>query len=170
VAKLDHIIEQVLAKIKQREHQSYEVDYHNQGLPPDEQVYTEYGNIAINDVTIELLLELYRVNVNDPWTRWILQGISFQENFTFHISQYMIKFIPKKMLLDWPVTFVVDKEHPVFSFYQKSVSRQDLAAIPDQSIVVVTPTQKLTTEAKEVSQYKQLTIKIRTDEDCIWQK
>ena len=150
---MDHLIEQVLTKIRQREHQSFEVDYLDRTLPPDDKVFTDFANVSINDVTIDLLIELYRVNTTNSWIHWILQGISFQVNFTFNISQYMVNFIPKKMLLDWPVKFVVDKERPVVTFNKQTVSRGDVAGLPDK-----------------VSRLKQITIQIRTDEDCIWQK
>ncbi|GAX07472.1 propanediol utilization protein [Secundilactobacillus silagincola] len=167
---MDHLIEQVLTKIRQREHQSFEVDYLDRTLPPDDKVFTDFANVSINDVTIDLLIELYRVNTTNSWIHWILQGISFQVNFTFNISQYMVNFIPKKMLLDWPVKFVVDKERPVVTFNKQTVSRGDVAGLPDKAVLVVTDAQSLTTEAKEVSRLKQITIQIRTDEDCIWQK
>lgn len=170
MAKLDQVIEQVLAKIKLRKQQSYEIDYQNQNLPPNEQVYIDNANVTINDVTIDLLVNLYRINTNDSWVQWILQGISFQVIFTFHISRYMINFIPKKMLLDWPVIFIVDKNHPVFSFYQNFVSRQNLAILPDESIIILKPNQFLTAEAEETLQLKRMTKKVRGDEDCIWQK
>jgi microcompartment protein PduM len=170
VGNVDQIIEQVMAKIRQREHQSYEVDYRLKGLPPDEEVYTDHANVVINDVAIGLVADLYRADTSNPWVQWILQGISFQVNFTFQISKQMINFIPRKMLLNWPIEFVVDARHPVFGFFGKSVSRSDLAALPDQSVVVLTPTQRLTAEAEEICQYKQIIKKIRTDEDCIWQK
>lgn len=82
----------------------------------------------------------------------------------------MVNFIPKKMLLNWPVKFVVDKGRPVVTFNRKTVSRSDVAALPDKAVLVVTTAQHLTTEATEVSRLKQITIQIRTDEDCIWQK
>lgn len=167
---MDHLIEQVLTKIRQREHQSFEVDYLDKTLPPDDQVFTDFANVSINNVTINLLIDLYRVDTANDWVHWLLQGISFQVNFTFNISQYMVNFIPKKMLLNWPVKFVVDKERPVVTFNRKTVSRSDVAALPDKAVLVVTTAQHLTTEATEVSRLKQITIQIRTDEDCIWQK
>lgn len=165
---MDHIVEQVLAKIRQREHQSYEVDYSSEGSVPDKGVYTDYANVTIDNVTIPLMANIYRLNLDDPWTKWILQGISFQVNFTFQISSSMVNFIPKRMLLDWPVSFVVDQKRAVTSFYQKAISRSDLATLPDKSIVVVTPNQKLTGEAEQISQLKQMIIQMRTDENCIW--
>lgn len=170
MAKLNHLIEQILAKIEQREHQSYEIDYQSQALPPDEQVYTDYANVVINDVTIGLLLDLYRVNTADSWVNWILQGISFEVRFTFEISESMVNFIPKKMLHDWPINFVVDGQRLIVGFYQSTISRKDLAGLPDKSIIVLTPTQKLTMEAEEICPVKEIIKKIRTDEDCIWQK
>ncbi|GHP13334.1 hypothetical protein YK48G_07590 [Lentilactobacillus fungorum] len=165
---MDHIVEQVLAKIRQREHQSYEVDYSSEGSVPNNGIYTDYANVTIDNVTIPLLANVYRLNLDDPWTKWILQGISFQVDFTFQISSSMVNFIPKKMLLDWPVSFVVDQKRVVKAFYQKAISRLDLATLPDNSIVVVTPNQKLTSEAEQISQLKQMIIKMRTDENCIW--
>ncbi|WP_056949326.1 PduM family microcompartment protein [Lentilactobacillus kisonensis] len=165
---MDHIVEQVLAKIRQREHQSYEVDYSSEESVPDKSVYTDYANVTIDNVTIPLLANIYRLNLNDPWTKWVLQGISFQVNFTFQISSSMVNFIPKKMLLDWPVSFVVDQKRSVTAFYQKAISRSDLAILPDKSIIVVTPNQKITDEAKQISQLKQMIIQMRSDGNCIW--
>lgn len=167
---MDQIIEQVLTKIRQREHQSYEVDYTDHQLAPDDTVFVNNARAVINDVTIPLLVNLYRLNLTDSWTKWILQGISYQVKFTFQISSPMVNFIPRKMLLDWPIMFVVDRKRPVVVFHHRIISRSDLAALPDHAVIVITTSQKLTDEAVQTSRYKNMILKMRTDEDCIWQK
>ena len=74
------------------------------------------------------------------------------------------------MIRDWPILFVVDGKNPIYSFQSKIIARSNLAAIPDNSIVVMDNNQKLTNEAEEISSLKNLKLQVRTDENCIWQK
>ncbi|MBY7146194.1 microcompartment protein PduM, partial [Levilactobacillus brevis] len=73
-------------------------------------------------------------------------------------------------LLDWPLLFVTPQAQPIKAVYPRLISRSVLAALPDKTIVVVTPQQRLTDEASTVRAVKQMKLQMRTDEECIWQK
>lgn len=167
---MDRIIEEVLKKIEERKSRKYTVSFSEQGQVPSEKLLVNFGKIQFNGMTIGLLLDLYQVDKNNPWVDWILKGISYDVKFLFQISENMVNFIPFTMLRDWPVMFIVGNDSPVFTLYQKNIGRGDVAEFADNSILVKTVTQKLTSEATEVLEQKHIIIKVRTDEDCIWQK
>ena len=166
---MNRIIAEVLNKIAERQHQMKTVSFSNQAVP-DEQIFVDYGNVTLQGVTLALLIDLYRVDRSNHWVNWILQGISYDVAFTFQINPKMISFIPLRMLRDWPVVFEVGSTAHVVAFYQKSIGRSDLAVLPDNTILIVTATQRLTSEAQAVMRQKHMIKQVRTDEDCIWQK
>ena len=82
----------------------------------------------------------------------------------------MVNFIPRTMILDWPILFIVDNEFPLIASCNRIISRSEIAASPDNSIIIQTKNQKFTDEAIDVCRVKNIEIKMRTEENCIWQK
>ncbi|MFD1123918.1 PduM family microcompartment protein [Lentilactobacillus raoultii] len=167
---MDWIVEEVLKKIEERKHNSQVVSYSEQEQVPNEKLFIDFGEIQLNGMTISLLIDLYQVNKHNQWVSWILKGISYNVKFFFQINENMLNFVPLTMLHDWPVTFIVGDHSPVFTLYQRNIGRSDIARFADYSILIMTTTQKLTSEALEVIEQKHIIKKVRTDEDCIWQK
>ncbi len=167
---MDRIIQEVLDKIAARQGQQTIVTYTEQGPLPNDKLFIDFDHVALQGVTINLLVALYRMTMQDQWVAWILKGISFDVHFSFQINENAVNFIPLKMMRDWPVTFTVGTQAPVVSFYGTTIGRSDLAAIADHAVIVVTQKQRLTSEATALIEQKHILKKVRTDEDCIWQK
>ncbi|AEV95600.1 PduM family microcompartment protein [Pediococcus claussenii] len=167
---MDSIVSQVIEILKRRKQQSKDLTYQNSAISPDKQIFITNGNINLRNVSIQLVSELYALRRDNDWIDWILYGIDFETKFNFYIGSQTLNFIPMKMITDWPVNFIVNQSSPVFAFYHSLITRRDIAAIPDQSTVVVTSQQRLTEEAQEISVLKNLKFHVRTDENCIWQR
>ncbi|WP_283678453.1 PduM family microcompartment protein [Lentilactobacillus sp. Marseille-Q4993] len=168
--QVDEIIEKVVQRIQQRNHQQKALSFHSDDPSPDDDLFIENSSITIDGITINLILDLYRANQQNAWVDWILKGISYDVHFYFQISKNMVNFIPRKMLLDWPIDFVVGTDSLVWSTHSQVINRGELARIPDNSILIMNPKQRFTEEARDLIGLKQLVLQERTDEDCIWQK
>ncbi|MBA1392906.1 PduM family microcompartment protein [Lactobacillus sp. XV13L] len=167
---MDNLVTQVMNKLRQREQNSFSLTYNQQIAPPADQVFIDYGKIIVKNISINLIIDLYRVNSSNPWVKWILEGISYDVRFQLLIIKQMINFVPKTMVLDWPLLFVVDNESPLVASHNHLISRSELAALPDNSILIQTQSQKFTDEASDICRLKNIEIKMRTEENCIWQK
>ncbi|MFC6290760.1 PduM family microcompartment protein [Levilactobacillus angrenensis] len=167
---MDRVIAEVLKRIAERKTKMKAIPYSERGPLPSERTLIDFGQITLQGMTIALLLDLYQVKKQEPWVAWLLKGISYDVHFTFQINANMVNFIPLKMLRDWPVTFEIGSTQLVKAFYQRSIGRAEIAALPDHTLLVVSPTQRLTVEALTVMAQKHITKQVRTDEDCIWQK
>jgi len=167
---MDRIIAEVLKRIAERQRKMKAIPYSRQGPLPSDRSLIDFGQITIQGVTIELLVNLYRVNEQDPWVKWLLKGMSYDVHFTFQLNGNLINFIPLKMLRDWPVNFEVGSTRVIRAFYQTSIGRSEIAALPDQAILIVSTKQRLTSDAVTTMAQKHITQQVRTDEDCIWQK
>lgn len=167
---MDRVIAEVLKRIAERRTKMKTIPYSKQGPLPDEHLLVDFGQVTLQGITIDLLVNLYRVNEQEPWVVWLLKGMSYDVHFTFQLNDNLLNFIPLKMLRDWPVTFEVGTTQVVKAFYQDSIGRAEIAALPDHAILLVSPKQRLTVEATAVMAQKHITKHVRTDEDCIWQK
>jgi len=167
---MDRLIAEVLKKIADRQTKMRTVSYSTQAGPPGEQLFTDFGQVQLQGMSIALLVALYRADQRNSWVAWILQGISYNVQFTFTVNSKMVNFIPLRMLRDWPVTFTLGNGTGIRAFYQQSVGRSEIAALPDRTMLIVPVGQRLTTEAQTVMQEKHIIKQVRTDEDCIWQK
>ncbi|WP_087716817.1 PduM family microcompartment protein [Levilactobacillus brevis] len=170
VIEVESLVAQVLNKLKRREQQTYHCTYDRTAAAPSTQVFLDNATVTVANVSIELIHALYGMNVDNQWVAWVLQGIDYQVDFQFTINELAINFIPRSMLLDWPLLFVTPQAQPIKAVYPRLISRSVLAALPDKTIVVVTPQQRLTDEASTVRAVKQMKLQMRTDEECIWQK
>lgn len=66
--------------------------------------------------------------------------------------------------------FVVDNKRPLIASRNRIISRAELAAFPDESIIIQSQNQKMTADAIDICRIKNIKIKMRTEENCIWQK
>lgn len=170
VINLDPLVEKVMAQLAKRQHQQYDCPYQATAPVPSDQVFLDHATVAITNVSIELMTALYRLDTQNAWVAWILQGIDYQVTFQLSLNELAIKFIPRKMLLDWPILFITNHHQLVRAVSHRVVTRQDLAVMPDHSVLVVTVKQHLTAEATDILVAKDMKLQTRTDEDCIWQK
>ncbi|AYM02405.1 microcompartment protein PduM [Levilactobacillus brevis] len=170
VIDLEQLVAQVLNRLKQREEHSYNCTYEPEAAIPASQVFLDNASVTVDNVSIELIVSLYRLDFNNPWVKWLLQGIDYQVHIHLVVNELTVNFIPRKMLLDWPVQIMTTQQQPILALYEQHLSRATLAALPDKTILVVTPQQRLTAEATDVLSVKKMKMQMRTDEDCIWQK
>lgn len=167
---MNDLIAQVIQRLKQRQGSKANVYYRPLSAPPAEKVLLDNGQVILRGVAIDLIVDLYSINKDNPWVAWILQGIHYDVRFFFEINEQMINFVPRLMVLDWPIVFVVGKQHPLIASYHHLITRTELAALPDQAILIRSAKQLMTAEAKDICQFKNITVKVRADENCIWQK
>ncbi|WP_204122068.1 PduM family microcompartment protein [Levilactobacillus sp. 244-2] len=167
---MDRVIAEVLKRIQERQTKMKAIPYSEQAPVPSERLLIDFGQVTLQGMTIDLLLNLYQVNEANAWVAWLLKGMSYDVHFTFQLNRNLINFIPLKMLRDWPVTFEVGSAQVVKADYQSSIGRAEIAALPDQAILIVSPKQRLTVEAVTAMAQKHITKQVRTDENCIWQK
>ncbi|KJW13627.1 propanediol utilization protein [Levilactobacillus spicheri] len=167
---MDSLVEKVMAQLTKRQQQQYDCTYQATASAPSDQVFLDHATVVITNVSIELMTALYRLETHNEWVAWILQGIDYQVTFQFAINELAVNFIPRKMLLDWPVLFITNHHQLVRGLRHRTITRSDLAALPDKSLVVTTTRQHLTAEAVDTLAAKDMKLQMRTDEDCIWQK
>lgn len=167
---MDDLLKQVMQRLKEREQTQMTVTFNQSVAPPSEQIFLRNGQIILNNSSIDLITSLYSLNKTNPWVKWVLEGIEYDVKYYFQINEQMVNFIPRMMILDWPIVFVVNNESPVIASYHHVITRGEIAAKPDKSILVRYQAQKLTDEAIDICNYKKIKIKMRTEENCIWRE
>lgn len=167
---MDELLKEVMARLKDREQSTLDVDYHGDITPPSEENFLQHGRVNLFGTTIELIQWLYTMKNDQPWVQWILQGMSYDVKFYLEVTPMMVNFIPRMMILDWPILYVVNKDSPIMASRHHLITRNEIAAWPDKSILVRYQNQYLTDEATDICRYKKITIKVRTEENCIWQE
>lgn len=167
---MDDLIEKVIEKLKARQAANKSLSLNELPSPPSKQLFIDYGCIIIKDTSIQLIKDLYSLNNDNPWVPWILKGIDYDVRFYFQINERIINFVPRLMVLDWPINFIASRNSLIVANYNKLISRRDIAALPDNAILIKTVGQSLTDESLETCDKKHIKIKIRTEENCIWLK
>ncbi|UIF30203.1 PduM family microcompartment protein [Levilactobacillus brevis] len=170
VNDLEQLVAQVLTKLKQRERRTYDCVYDRHAAVPDTQVFLDHATVTVANLSIELVSHLYRLDTTDPWVAWLLQAIDYRVQLRLVVNDLSLQFIPRTMLLDWPVIFMTPEFRQIRAVYPHAIARATIAGLPDKTILVVTPTQRLTAEARDTLSRKQMNLQMRTDEACIWQK
>lgn len=166
---MDNLIEEVIQRLKKRQNSEITVSV-NQLETPDEQIFVDHGKVILTDIPIELIVDLYSMKRGNPWVAWLLKGISYNVHFFLNINEQLVNFVPRTMVLDWPLIFVVEGKRPLIASHNQAITREEIAGLPDKSILVQYHKQHLTAEAQDICRYKDIKIKIRTEENCIWQK
>lgn len=167
---MDDLMTKIMNKIQDRQKQVHQITYSENADSPDVRIFVDYANVDIMTVSLELLRNLYELRQNDPWVNWIMKGFEYDIKFRFEVSMEVAQFLPIKMILDWPILFVVDAKRPVHSLRAHFISRAQLAELADHSVVVLKQDQKLTSEALELVRRKDIQIQVRNDAECLWQK
>lgn len=165
---MDSLLQQVMHRLEERKHTSTEVSFNQQVTPPSDQIFLRNGKVILRNISISLVRDLYSMEKTNAWVNWVLEGISYDVKFYFLINEQMVNFIPRMMILDWPILFVVNNESPVIASHNRIITRGEIAAKPDKSILVRYQQQLITDEAVDICNYKKIKIKIRTEENCIW--
>lgn len=167
---MDDLVEKAIQRLKDRQNRQATITFNASVQPPAEQIFVDHGKIVVENPSVVFITDLYSMNKHNEWVAWLLTGISYDVQFYFEINAEMVNFVPRLMILDWPIIFVVNGEQPLIASRNQTITRAEIAALPDHSILVKYHHQNLDDEAKDICRYKNITIKVRTEENCIWQK
>lgn len=167
---MNDLMAKIMKKIQDRQKQFHSVTYSETLGAPETQVFVDNANIDVMTVPLSFITDLYSLNRENAWVRWVMKGFEYDIKFRFEVSEEVSRFIPQRMILDWPLLFVVDAKHPVYAFRSRLVARSDIAKIADQSVLVLTKDQKPTSEAMELVNSKNILMQVRNDAECIWQR
>ncbi|NLR08997.1 MULTISPECIES: PduM family microcompartment protein [Lactobacillaceae] len=165
---MDDLLEKVVEKLKKRQTATRVISLPDLPASRDKQLFVDYGNIIIEDVSIPFIKALYTLQTNNAQVLWILNGIKYDVHFYLRVNEQLVNFIPRMMVLDWPIKFVVGRRSLVVSDQASILSRTNLAALPDNATLIRTNRQRLTDEGREICREKNIKIKMRTEENCIW--
>ncbi|KRK47245.1 PduM family microcompartment protein [Secundilactobacillus kimchicus] len=167
---MDNLMARVVEKIQQRQTQFHQVVYSETLNAPEIQVFIDNANVDVMTTPLNFLRDLYQLNSDNDWVKWVMKGFEYDIQFRFEVSDEVSRFIPIKMIRDWPLLFVVDAKRPVYSLEEHVISRGRIAQLPDQSVVVLLRNQNLTSEAADLVRSKDIQLQVRNDAECIWQK
>ncbi|CAJ1228173.1 hypothetical protein LZY01_10550 [Levilactobacillus zymae] len=167
---MDDLIEKVIEKLRARQTADRVVALNEVPSPLDEQLFIDYGCLILTNVSVQLIKALYTLDQTNPQVAWILQGLRYDVQFYLQINERLVNFVPRTMVLDWPINFIVGRNSPVIGSYNPMISRNEIAALPDNAYLVKTAGQRLTDEGLEICERKNIKIQIRTEENCIWRK
>lgn len=166
----DQLLTQVMDKLKERQQTELTVSYHEGSCPPSEEVFFNNGKLVLRNVSVNLVTDLYSMNKKNQWVNWVLTGIAYDVQFYFLINEQLVNFIPRTMIMDWPLSFVINSESLVIASPSHVITRAEIAAQPDKSFLVKCQSQLMTDEAVAICKYKEIKIKMRTEKNCIWRE
>ncbi|MFW7431460.1 PduM family microcompartment protein [Vagococcus carniphilus] len=167
----DKLISMIKEKLVEREKKQVAIAYQHNcqiALPPSVTVFYEYRNINLHQVSIRLIKDLYQMK-ETPWVEWLLTGISYQILFSLELNEFILPFVPWKMLTEWPVVFKMSNQR-VYAFQTNMLTRQLIIGLPNNSFLVILKQQKLTQEAIELIKKNNITVIERVNETCIWEE
>lgn len=167
---MNDLVNKVIERLKKRRASEATVSFNAKVNPPDEQIFIDNSRVILESVSIDFITDLYSLNQANLWVKWLLKGIDYGVKFFLKINSQMINFVPRMMILDWPVIFCVGDQSPLIASRNKVINRTEIAALPDNSILVRYYKQVITDEASDICRYKNITIMVRTEENCIWLK
>lgn len=167
---MDDLVNKVIELLKKRQASEATVSFNAKVSPPDEQIFINNSRVVLKSVSIDFITDLYSLNQANLWVRWLLKGIDYDVKFFLRINSQMINFVPRMMILDWPIIFFVGEQSPLIASRNQVITRNEIAALPDNSILVRYYKQIVTDEANDICRYKNITIMVRTEKNCIWLK
>ncbi|WP_203640745.1 PduM family microcompartment protein [Levilactobacillus andaensis] len=165
---MDDLVQKVIKKLKERQTANTVLSLNELPSPQDKQVFVDYGSVILDNVSIQFIKDLYSLKTDNASVLWVLNGINYGVCFYLKVNAHVINFIPRAMVLDWPIKFIVGRNSLIVGSYHKIISRREVAALPDNAILIKTAGQALTDEGLEICDKKNIKIKIRTEENCIW--
>ncbi len=167
----DKLISIIKQKLVERNQKEVEIAYqHNcqTALAPNVTIFFETAKINLQQVSIRFIQELYSMK-ETPWVDWFLIGLSYQVDFNIELNEFVLPFVPWTMLIQWPVTFTISNQR-IYAYSNVTLTRQLMICLPQNSILVILNSQKLTQEATEIIKKNNITVIERVNESCIWAK
>ncbi|ATO43124.1 PduM family microcompartment protein [Loigolactobacillus coryniformis] len=166
----EELIQQVLARLQKRQQQKIDFFYQSDQPAPSATIYYDYASVTVQNVSIPLIRDLYRMDVSDPWVQWLMTGIGYRVHLTLAVSFKQLDFIPLPMLTAWALKFKTYQQQPIAAFEQTQITRRDLVKLPPKSVVLKTHAQKITMLGQEELVKRQLVLQERSNRTCIWEK
>ena len=169
-ADLTKLIQSIAERLVKRQNSSTDVycQKNFQQTPvPEKNLFFDYDRICLKQIHVAFLKDLFYLNKEEPWVDWILTGISYQVHMVIEVNDSIIPFIPWKMLTQWPIEFMLEGQK-LISFNKRTIKRQDIFTLENNSQLIKTKEQKLTDEAISLIRQKQISVIERTDQECIW--
>lgn len=167
---MDDLVKKVIEKLKKRQNSNVSFSFNELPSPPSRQVFIDNSCVVIKNVSIQFIKDLYALEKDNQWVSWVLNGINLGVHFYFQVNENIINFVPRLMILDWPVHFIVNDKTLIAASYNKIISREEIASLPDNTVLVKVYNQKLSGEALDTCHEKNIKIRVRTEENCIWLK
>lgn len=168
--EINRLVQMIASKLTSRKDQHLTVNHQEQFelvAAPSKSLFLNYDHVSVKNIHVNLIKDLYEFRTTNPWVEWLLTGLSYQVSIELDINQAVMPFIPWKMLTRWPVTFK-HGGNKIYGCESLHLKREDIWDIPDQSILIKTNQQKLTSEAQELAVKKELQLIERVDQSCIW--
>lgn len=166
----DEIVRQVLTRLKKRRQQKIDFFYRSDQAAPKALIYYHYANVTVQNVTIALIRDLYRLDTRNAWVKWLLTGLDYQVNLTLVLSFKQFDFVPLPLLTTWPITFKDRQQRSIIAFEKLQITRQDLVLLPPESIILKTHAQKITMLGRDEIVRRRLILQERSNRTCIWEK
>ena len=167
---MDDLVNKVVKKLKERQKNNVTLSFDELVSPPNEKVFINNSCIILKNISIQFIKDLYILEGDNRWVSWTLDGIDLGVHFYFQINKNIVNFIPRYMILDWPINFITNNETLIVTSYNKIISRKEIATIPDNAIFIKVVNQKISNEAMDLCNEKNISLRIRTEENCIWLK
>lgn len=167
---MNDLIKQVVEKLKERQNSNAVLSFNKVASPPGKQLFIDNSCIILKSIPIQFIKDLYSLKTNDSWVSWILNGINLGVHFYLQVSESIVSFVPRLMVLDWPINFIINNQTLVTASYSRIISRKEIASLPDNAVLIKIHGQSLSDEAMELCNEKKIKITVRTEKDCIWLK
>ena len=167
---MDDLIKQVIEKLKKRQNSNAFLSFNNLSSPPGKQLFIDNSCVILKSISIQFAKDLYALKTSNPWVSWVLNGINLGIHFYLQISENIVSFVPRLMVLDWTIDFIINDQTLITASYSNIISRKEIASLPDNAVLIRIHEQKLSDEAIELCNEKKIKIIVRTEKDCIWLK
>lgn len=167
---MDDLVKEVIKKLEKRQSSCGKLSLNELSSPPDKQIFIDNSCVILKNISIQFIKRLYTLKVNDSWVNWVLNGIKLGTHFYLQVNESIINFVPRLMVLDWPIDFIIDDQTLVVTSVNRVISRAEIASFPDNAVLLKTYQQKLSDEALESCSEKKIKIIVRTERNCIWLK
>lgn len=167
---MDDLVRKVIEKLKERQNNNVCFSFDELPSPLNRRIFVNNSCVVIQNVSVQFIKDLYTLKEDNKLVSWVLDGINLGVHFYFQINENIINFVPRLMILDWPVNFIINDKMLIAASYNKMISRKEIASLPDNTVFVKVYNQRISGEAMDICNEKNIKIKVRTEENCIWLK
>lgn len=153
---MDDIIKKVIEKLLKREEKILTWDYNTENSY-NKNVFLEYQTIHIKEMNAIALQKI--VNLEEhPFVSWVLDGIHYDVDFHFYLSNSIIQLIPLELLTKWPIKIYNKKNQRIVACSKKAITYKEMMGFPNDAILIKTKKQIITDLAREVEEKNHIEI------------